>query len=354
MKVFIVVAHVVLITDAMRGQWLFPLWIDQAVPFFWMISAYLFARAADAHGSIRPADELRWARLWPRLWRVIVPYSVVYLGILALMAKRAALISSANALVGWEVVSGTGPAASICAVVVSYVCGSPGPGGYYIPCLFQMYLLLPFMWFGLKRWPRATVAVILVLTGVYELLAISGIVSPQAYRLTIVRYLPFLLLGMAFCRAAERDRLSLSNRRGLSAAIASLALGCAYIVGVSYYDFPALGVESWSTTNTFSALYSGAAFYLMLVASNAISQRQNRCIAEGGGRNVPNLVVEQLSRAALHVYVFQMLWYYFVNAHADAMSAIPLLLLIGIDVAACVGIGYMLYAIQLRITRRLG
>ncbi len=99
MKTFIIVTHVPLITGAMRADLQFAFWIDQAVPFFWLISAFLFNLAFYRHGSERSCDELG-GRLVPRLKRVAVPYTIVFALLLFLVFAQSDIYSSASQLIG--------------------------------------------------------------------------------------------------------------------------------------------------------------------------------------------------------------------------------------------------------------
>lgn len=350
MKVFIIVTHVVLITAEARAAWLFPFWIDQAVPFFWMISAYLFARAFDRHGSSTARDELVPARLWPRLKRVLLPYTVVFALIIALAAHRHAVVSGADALFGtafFRSIDGGGVPRAAASVAALFVGGGPGPGGYYIPCLFQMYVLLPFVCASMKRRPGATVAVCLLATAALELLAVGGVVSASAYRLLVVRYLPHLLLGAGLYRLGAKRRLALFSKASLAFGLAG-ALGAAYLAAVCYGGMAPLSVPDWKATATFTVMYSGSLFYFALVLF-------------GGGDGVEpvrkagrSAAVEYCSRAALHVYIFQMLYYYLVNDHLALMAHFPLPFVIAASVAICMSFGIGHYALETAARKAIG
>lgn len=199
MKTFIIVTHVVLITQALRSELLFPFWIDQAVPFFWVISAFLFYRGYKNHNSKTPFDELRIKRLWPRYKRILIPYIPVFALIVGLSFKYGLFFQNSSSLFGVQFDNQR--AFIIPLLLLDFICGAFGPGGYYIPMLFQMYVMLPFVCSAFDKRPAITTLIVSAIVLIWEcLFLVFPTLSPEMYRLVIFRYGLYFLTGLILAR----------------------------------------------------------------------------------------------------------------------------------------------------------
>lgn len=256
----------------MRQDLLFPFWIDQAVPPFWMISSFLLAAAFERHGSTRARDELARSVLAPRLSRVAIPYMAIFALMLAIVLRRGSDLSSlASHLIGVEC-SQLGEVAS---TAILWFAGGVGPRGYYVPIPFQMYVLFPFMYAAFRKKPPSTFLAFLVANIMWEAAFVGGVVSDQAYRLLIPRYLVFLLLGAWFYRLWSSDRGRLTGR-SLSAALACCLAGAGHLAAVNYLGLLPLAGGVWMSTSWITALYSGSVFCVLLAAYAELADGRSR------------------------------------------------------------------------------
>lgn len=341
LKVFIIVTHVALITSQIRQDYLFPFWIDQAVPPFWIISSFLLAWSFERHGSTRASHEMRVGILGNRMMRVAVPYTVVFIPMLVLAVHRGSLTGLASSLVGVD----ESIFNEITSIAALWLAGGPGPGGYYVPILFQMYLLLPVMYAAFRRKPVAVAVLVLLLNIGWDALLAGGFLTSQAYRLLIFRYLVYLLLGMVFYRLWSMKKMSFSTCR-IFIALLCCAMGAAYLALVNYCGMPPLAGGEWANTSWITALYSGSIFYLLLEVYCRKQRKQKSDV------KAPKTIT-QLSKAALHVYLFQMLYFFFINAHLSSLSILPLWAVVAGSVFICVAMGVMLYSLEKSVRRSL-
>ena len=348
MKTFIIVTHVPLITGAMRADLQFAFWIDQAVPFFWLISAFLFNLAFYRHGSERSCDELG-GRLVPRLKRVAAPYTIVFALLLFLVFVQSDIYSSASQLIGVGIPHSR--LMLVPAIVVDYLCGGNGPGGYYIPMLFQMYLVLPFLCAWRRRWPKATLAVGALAIIAWEFAASMGLVSAQAYRVVLIRYGFYLLAGIVICDWYREGRVG--DRKFLLAGASLVVVGALYLASVNIWGVHLPCGEGWRNSSMLSFAYAAGA---MMIAMSSCHRAGRLDLLGLGGRRPPSRVTlffESVSKAALHVYIFQMLFFYFMNAHMGWFDAMGLVGSIVFSVVACTVIGYAHYAIGAHLKARM-
>ena len=350
MKTFIIVTHVPLITGGMRADLQFAFWIDQAVPFFWLISAFLFNLAFYRHGSERPRDELRKDRLVPRIKRVIVPYSIVFAALLFLVFAQSNIYASASQLIGIDI-----PCSRLMllpAILVDYLCGGNGPGGYYVPMLFQMYLALPFLCAWRKRWPRATLVAGALAVVAWEIAAFLELISPQVYRLVLIRYGFYLLAGIVISDWYRKGRM---GTLGFSlVGLVLFVIGACYLTSGNIWGVWLPSGEGWRNSSMLSFVY--ATGIMMLVMSMCYRWGPPSLLGFGGNRlpSRVSLFFESISKAALHIYIFQMLFFYFMNAHVGWFDAMGLGGSIVFSVATCTAVGYAHYAIGAYLKTKVG
>lgn len=341
MKTLIIVTHVPLITIAMRQEFQFPLWIDQAVPFFWIISAFLFNLAFHRHKSQSPIDELRKQRLFPRLDRILFPYCVIFILMLFFTLWKSDIYTAASILIGLEI-----PASAIMfvpALLIDFICGGNGPGGYYIPMLFQMYLLLPFLCYWYKKKPAMTILLFSLAIAIWELAAAANIVSSEVYRLILLREGFYLLSGIAISEWYIRK--TLATQKHLMMAIAMTLVGALYLLAISNWGLPPLSGTAWESTSTLSFAYVAGVMVLLL----ALSYKAGKLDLIGlGDTSTPNTKIqgffETVSKAALHIYIFQMFYYYVMPL--ELFSMIGLKASIVASILICSSCGFIHYKVE--------
>lgn len=341
MKTLIIVTHVPVITAVMRHDFQFPLWIDQAVPFFWIISAFLFNLAFHRHGSKSPKDELSRQRLFPRLNRILIPYCAIFFLMLIYTLYTSNIYKAASGLIGLDI-----PATKtmfIPALFVDFVCGGNGPGGYYIPMLFQMYLLLPFLCFWYQQKPIATIICTSLAIAIWEALAAIHFVSPEIYRLVLLREGFYLLAGIVI--SSWYVNKSFVTTKHVLMAIFMTIIGALYLIGISNWGWPPLSGTSWQNTSTLSFAYVAGLMILMIAICYKLNKRNLLGLEQTPPRrSLLQSFVETISKAALHIYIFQMLYYYVVPPSVFTKLGVPWSILASIII--CTLCGFVHYRID--------
>ena len=128
--IFVVLTHTALFMPAYR------LWAGLAVPSFFLIAGFSNARKATKEELSHPAGWSTKANLLGYFFRITVPYLIMCVAEIIVLP----LIHRA----------------SIDIAVLNTVKGGMGPGGYFLVCYAQLFLVFPLLWCAYKRRPILT------------------------------------------------------------------------------------------------------------------------------------------------------------------------------------------------------
>lgn len=132
---FVVFTHLPFWDTSIRLKLGFPFWVDQAVPLFMVTSGFVLLRDASSEGV-----NLK------RIARLLVPYTISFVVMMAIIKTQDGI--SVEASVATVLGLSRDVAGSLgkpFGTMLLFVCGGPGPGGYYIPVLVQLYLFVPLL-----------------------------------------------------------------------------------------------------------------------------------------------------------------------------------------------------------------
>ena len=135
--IFVVLTHCY--TDTFRAVRVPELWIEAAVPVFIIIGAFNYCRKAVKMKLASPRGWYTRRNLFSYFKRIGIPYIVFMIAQLIVLP-----------LVGY---------APVTEVLLNTVKGGMGAGGYYLVVFVQLFLLVPFFYFALKRRPFLTLLV---------------------------------------------------------------------------------------------------------------------------------------------------------------------------------------------------
>ena len=173
--VFVVLTHTALFMPAYR------LWAGLAVPSFFMIAGFANARKMTLEETEHCFAWWARADLIKYFTRVSLPYLVMCLAEVIVLP-----------LVKY---------ASIDIVFLNTIKGGMGPGGYFLVCFAQLFLVFPLLWHAYKRKPILTFAVVLAIQLTVSLL--FGLVfipkwqlAAEIYKFVGVKYLLVTLAGI--------------------------------------------------------------------------------------------------------------------------------------------------------------
>lgn len=286
---FVVLTHLPFWDAGTRLGLGFPFWVDQAVPLFMVTSGFVLFRDTSGEGGAPR-----------RLARLLIPYTISFVAMMAVLKARngASVETSVATVLGLSL----GEAESLgkpLATLALFVCGGPGPGGYYIPVLVELYLLAPLLRRVLSAGPKGLAAAALAVL-LWGFAAQSGVVSPQVYRLVVIRYVPYILIGGWLRRRLAASALT-ASRTSLAVLSLSGVAGGGYLLSVNYLGMTPVATAGWQSTSSLAACW-----LLPWVWAAALLLQDN------GNVVCPGVLGEFLSRvgrATLHIYLVQMVYY---------------------------------------------
>ena len=173
---FVIISHFAWSPDE-RTTYLFPFWIDMAVPLFMLLSGYLHAASNEKNkiDCIEKAYEFKY--LSGKIIRYTVPYVLVYIVEMFLYYfVRDTAFSKLNYLfIFWR--------------------GGAGAGSYYWPVMIQFVFLFPIIYFIIKKSPVRGLIIILLANILFEFTQRAYGVTENVYRLLVFRYLFLIGFG---------------------------------------------------------------------------------------------------------------------------------------------------------------
>lgn len=308
--IFIILTHYQW-TASERKVFLFPFWIDMAVPVLMVITGYLFSLSINRRGlSLANAYSIK--EIISKLLRFIIPFTAAYL------IEVAALF-----LLFGGLPEGT-------TLLSLYLEGGLGAGSYYFPVMIQVVFILPLISFsvqkrglyGLLGWFVANIA--------FEVLKESLHMYPGYYRICALRYLFVLAFGCwLFYRSKEYE-----DKTGMNVfTILTGVAGMVYIIAFNYLNLVPLFTTQWTTTSVFASLF------IVPFMSIIITKRE-----------LKNSFLELLGKASFNIFLAQMV-YYWIGAPAIYSFTANKILQIILTFILTLTSGVIFYKIETPVTK---
>jgi len=257
---------------------LFYIW--QAVPVFIFMMGLNGARSLRRRDRRSMRQLYSWEYLASRFDRVFVPFLLAFVGVVLVERLTRTEHRGLSTLLV-DVLTGELPIG--------------GPGNYFITLLFQFTLVFPLVYWGLRRWSRATVVLCLAINAAYEQLAPHvGLLKtdPYLYEACIVHYLFLVALSGALARAPAR-RLLRSWWLWCGALVSAAFLALAQL-DASAIPF---GVAGWENSDYAAAFYPTLLVLLGMVARPRL---MSTALARG---------MALAGRASYHIFLLQIIWF---------------------------------------------
>ena len=306
---FIVVTHYNW-TDYERILLLFPFWIAMAVPVFMVITGYVSAmsferKSQNLNSAYHPVEIVcKWLRF-------VIPFLPVF--ILQLLALT---------VVNKQV--------SIIEVLRLFISGGKGPGSYYFPVMIQVVILIPVIYYVIKKYNFRGLLACFIFNVLYEILKNLIGMSPVLYRLCALRYV-FILSYGCFLYIIQKEDIELKQIWFYITG----AIGIAYIIIFNYTGMEPIITNQWTTTSVFAVLYIvPIMFHLM---------KPNK---------IHSVILESLGKASFNIFLVQMCYYWIVAGQVYMIIPIVPLRLI-VNIIVCCSLGVAFYKIESPLTQRL-
>ncbi len=275
--VSVICLHTFSISTLHRIGALFFIW--QAVPVFVFMMGVNGARSFGRRGRRSLRELYSWDYLASRVDRVFVPFLLAFL---------------ATSLIGTLTAERRSPSTLLAELTTGQL-PIGGPGNYFITLLFELTLVFPLIYWGLRRQPLVTVIVCLAVNATFELLAPPvGVLKDDSYlyEAAVVRYLFLVALGGAVASMSAR-RLGRDWWMWGGALI-----GVAFLT-LSQFDASAIpwGLPGWENSDFAAAFYPAM---LVMLAMLALARVSSGALSRG---------LVEVGRASYHIFLLQIIWF---------------------------------------------
>lgn len=292
-----------------RLEYLFPFWIDMAVPVFMVITGYVSAMSFHRRQTVL-SDAYRPREILVKWLRFIIPFTPVYLSEVLVYCVA------------------MGKHYDLPTLFKDYITGGYGPGSYYFPVMLQIVLILPLIWYLLKQYRSRGLLLCFAFNVLFEAVKTAINLRPELYRLCSLRYVFVLAFGFYLYETREKQV------KAILPLLAGL-LGAIYIVACNYLSFQPIITEQWTTTSVFAALF------LVPIMMFLIKQPFVHCRS-----------LELLGQASFNIFLTQMAYYRFGAPVIYRLTDNGFLQIL-IHLVICCGAGLLFYKIETPITKRI-
>lgn len=305
------------LAESIRSEFIFPFWINFAVPSFLFFSGYVQSFSIERR-KIQCMEEAYNKRfIIEKCIRFLLPYSIFFvfeqiffrvIGIYTVGIVRYGLL----------------------ALLFDYLTGGKGQGSYFVPIVIQMVFVFPLVYFRIKKHRfRGLIEIFLINLG-YEVIKQAYGMNDAEYRLLIFRYLFIIGCG---CYAALYDPEK--KLKNILLTIGSMTVGILFIILFSYtsYGEHAKIFTYWQNTSLFTVLYLAPILFVIV----------KKC-------HIKCRPLEIVGKASFYIFLVQMAYYIYFHSEVGFQTA-------GISeyitsVLVCVAIGILFYQITDPVLKR--
>lgn len=279
-----------------------PFYLLQAVPVFFIISAYNQSQSYDRRNLSLLKDFYRPSLLAKKFYRLIPIAVIIYV--------IQAIVNPDNRSFFF------------------YLIGRGGYGGYYISMMIQSILLLPILyWFAKKTSARTMLALSFGLNILFEWYWYVVDMPSFLYRLLVFRYLFALALGVWYFFDSQAPYSRTLLKVGALLSLVYLYMVHYLDISVPFYSFN----TSWRGQDSFSFFYALALFHTGL--SFSVPFRTE----------ILKNSFAYLGKRSYSIFLVQMLYFWALNFYIDWPEKFFLL-----DVMICCLLGALLFKLEQR------
>lgn len=287
---------------------LFPFWNNLAVPFFMMISGYVYANSFEKNVE-RFEDAYEMKFLLKKALRYIIPFLMIF----ALEIISFSILGEGRGLRGW----------------VDTLCtGGEGPGSYYVFQMMQFILVYPAIFFTMKKNPkRGLVGWFCVNLG-YEFLKEIVHLDWQVYRLVFLRFVFIVSVGTFLY----------INKEVLETWkwIASFIVGFVFLLATNYLGYYTRIINTKaSDVSLMSAFYVAPILFLLITKF----------------KDVKCAPLSLMGKASFNIFLMQMFYFNFAENMYSFIDSVPIRLLINTIVSVVVGV--LFYLLENKLTTKV-
>ncbi len=287
-------------------KFLFPFWVDMAVPVFMILSGYIYTKVSDQRASTVLSQAYRPSVLCSKLIRLTVPVLLTYAVTLLWDYYQHQTIEYP--------------------IFFTFLQGGRGQGAYYYPVMVQTVFVLPLIHAAIKRFEEKGLFLCFFINAAYEVLHVAYLIPTESYRLLMFRYI-FVLAAGSF--------LATGKRWSTKYWITMLFVGASFIFSYSYGGYKPLFVKDWTGTCFIASMYAVPFAWIVIC-------KIKPCFSP----------LEWVGKASYHIFLAQMLYYYCFSPFVyQGVSNRKLQLLICMTIS--VGLGLLFYIVESPLTKWL-
>lgn len=280
-------------TSTERTTFLFPWWVDMAVPVFMVLSGYVYEKAVLNKKMYSLTQVYTPDVLLKKIIRFSIPVLIVYAATLALDKKTYGQIPYG--------------------IFMTFLQGGRGPGSYYYPVMIQTVFVLPVIETIIRKHEEKGLLLCLVANIIYEVLHIAYYIPVESYRLLMFRYIFVLASGCFIARGRPVKPYI---------PVSMFCVGVAFLCAHLYGGYQPLFITHWTGTSFVAAMYIIPIAWLTLRTYK-----------------VRFPLLELVGKASYNIYLTQMLYYYTIsNSLFQNIGSRKIQLLVSMLICVCSGI----------------
>ncbi|MBD5456788.1 MAG: acyltransferase [Lachnospiraceae bacterium] len=305
--VFIIVTHYAW-EDSERLRYLFPFWIDMAVPIFMIMSGFVYTKSflKKDISTLEKAYSIR--NILGKIIRYSVPFIIAF--IIEMVVFNVSGVKHYNI---WQIGK-------------YFFRGGVGKGSYYYPIMIQFIFLFPIILLIVQKYDFNGVLICAFVNLSYEFLRRMYGMPVGEYRLLVFRYTLLISYGSYLAMGNYKRHTKLSRL--------SFFIGIMYIIVFCYMGYTPLITNFWTTTSMWACLY-------IIPISGSLIFNKKLC----------NKLIETIGKASYNIFLVQMVYY---NG-AKALYRIVQIKNRGgqllMNIIICLSIGVLFYFVETPITK---
>lgn len=291
---FIIITHIPW-TDIQRQQLLFPFWIDLAVPILMIITGINWYNSTLRNDGLFINNVLRYLK------RILIPFGyIIFIECIIMLINGTKLTS----------------------VIFDILCGGYGPGSYYTIIMIQIILIFQVIYDLVTKY-RFGGLLLIVIQFLFEIFVAVVNLSPFIYRLCCLRYLVFIVAGIWYVRYEKSIKEYYKYY-----TIFSFLLGEIAIFYLNYSHVSLSIFKQWTVTSLPTVFFS---FFIFLI----LGKLKYYCN-----------IIYVISNATYHIYLTQMIYYFFLFPYIQNFLCFTLYTYIPINIIICIVGGVLFYKLE--------
>lgn len=307
--IFIVFTHASW-TPEQNLKLLFPFWIDMAVPFFMLVSGYVYTKSFQKNKIETLDSAYNKKYLLKNFIRYTIPYFVAF-----------AIDFCVQVI--WYIRNPVGIKGFFVHEIALFLQGGNGPGSYYYPAMIQIMFLFPIIYVLVKKYNWKGVLIVAFATFFFEVLKFPYMENEGQYRLLLFRYFMLIAFGSYFA-------MNKMNRKHWIL----LFVGFCFIILFRYTNYSPKIFKWWTGTSMFPVVFIIPIFGFLVE------------------KNIKFAPLEIVGKASYNIFLTQMVYFcYLYGKIKEILSNVYLNALASIVI--CVIIGIVFYEIENRITKKI-